>query len=67
MGIWGVVQWIATGWFVLSILAGVAWALGGRRIFRKPPAPPALKGVDDGDLIVVDLDGKRSARIAGEQ
>jgi hypothetical protein len=45
MGIWGWVQWIATGWFALSILLAVAWAMGGRKIFRKPPAPPRL--VDD--------------------
>jgi hypothetical protein len=40
MSFWGWVQAIATGWFVLSILLAVAWALGGKRIFRKPPAPP---------------------------
>lgn len=40
----GVLKWvglIAAGWFALSILVGVAWALGGRRILRQPPAPPA--------------------------
>lgn len=37
MGIWGVVQTVATAWFVLSILVGVFWALAGRRIFRSYP------------------------------
>lgn len=37
MGFWGWLQAIAAGWFVLSILLGVAWALIGRRIFRRPP------------------------------
>lgn len=45
MGIWGWVQAIATGWFVLSILLAVAWALGGKRIFRQPPAPPRNSGL----------------------
>lgn len=43
MNFWGWVQAIATGWFVLSLLLGIAWVLGSRRIFRKPPAPPQLK------------------------
>lgn len=42
MSVWGWVQAIATGWFVLSILLAVAWALGGKRIFRKPPQPPVI-------------------------
>lgn len=40
MSVWGWVQAIATGWSVLSFLLAVAWALGGRKIFRKPPQPP---------------------------
>lgn len=47
MSVWGWVQAIATGWFVLSILLAVAWALGGKRIFRAPPAPPAMDEPDD--------------------
>lgn len=43
MSVWGWVQAIATGWFALSILLAVAWALGGKRIFRKPPQPPRLE------------------------
>ena len=42
MGIWGWVQAIATGWFVVSILLAIAWALGVKRIFRKPPLQPRL-------------------------
>jgi hypothetical protein len=56
VGIWGWVQAIATGWFVLSILLATAWALGGKRIFRKPPAP---KGMEPGDSQVVFLNGHR--------
>ena len=47
MSVWGWVQAIATGWFVLSIVLAVAWALVGRRIFRTPPQPPQMKIVTD--------------------
>lgn len=35
-------DWVGTIgaiWLAVSILLAVAWALGGRRIFRKPPMP----------------------------
>lgn len=37
MGFWGWVSAIVTGWVTASILLAGAWALGGKRIFRKPP------------------------------
>jgi hypothetical protein len=39
MGFWGWVSAIATGWVTASILLTCAWALAGKRIFRKPPVP----------------------------
>jgi hypothetical protein len=33
---------VGAAWLLLSILLAVAWALGGKRIFRRPPQPPQL-------------------------
>jgi hypothetical protein len=66
MGIWGWVQAIATGWFVLSILAAVAWALVGKRIFRQPPRIVIKFDEDAGDVVdsvVTEL--KRRNRMGG--
>jgi hypothetical protein len=59
MGIWGWVQAIATGWFVLSILAGLAWVLGGKRIFRPRPVQPRLDiyGTDRSNVYDIDREG----------
>ena len=35
-----VLKWagiVGAAWLALSILLAVAWALGGKRVFRKPP------------------------------
>jgi hypothetical protein len=61
MSVLGWVQAIATGWFALSILLAVAWALGGRKIFRKPPAPPQITVAVDS--LIAEL--KRRERING--
>ncbi len=66
MSVWGWVQAIATGWFVLSILAAVAWALVGKRIFRQPPRIVIKFDEDAGDVtdsVVTEL--KRRNRIGG--
>lgn len=55
---------VGVAWMLLSILAGLAWALGGKRILRKPPIPTGIK---DGDLIVTDINGVRNHRRAGER
>lgn len=39
MGFWDWVGTVAMIWLAVSILAAGLWALAGRRIFRKPPAP----------------------------
>lgn len=33
---------VGAAWLLLSILLAVAWVLGGKRIFRKPPVQPQL-------------------------
>lgn len=40
-----VMDWVGTVgaiWLAVSILLAVAWALGGKRIFRTPPVPPQM-------------------------
>jgi hypothetical protein len=39
----------ALGWFALSVLVATAWALGGKRIFRRPPPRPDLSNVESVD------------------
>ena len=41
MSVMDVVGTIGAIWLAVSILLGIAWALGGKRIFRQPPPPPA--------------------------
>lgn len=36
-----VVGTIGAIWLAVSILVAVFWGLAGRKIFRKPPAPPS--------------------------
>ena len=50
-------------WLAVSILVAVAWALGGKRIFRKPPKPPIKIEVPRGadmqdvtDRVVAELE-----------
>lgn len=47
-----VVGTIGAIWLAVSILLALAWALGGRKIFRKPPVQPTAAPV-------IRLDGKR--------
>jgi len=42
MGVWEWVTAVLAIWGAVSILTAVAWALVGKRIFRRPPAPPRL-------------------------
>ena len=49
MGIWGVVQIIGVAWFAASVVIAIAWALVGRRIFRKPPQPEFSERMSDPD------------------
>ena len=43
-----VVGTIGAIWLAVSILLGIAWALGGRRIFRNPPLPGDIyEPIDD--------------------
>ena len=58
MSAWGWVQAIATGWTTLSILLAVAWALGGRKIFRPRPAQPA-KQDNNGVVFTGDFETDR--------
>jgi hypothetical protein len=47
-------------WLAVSILLGLFWAVAGRRIFRKPPQPPAAKGDDvNGVVFTGDFDTDR--------
>lgn len=39
-----VVGTIGAIWLTVSILLAVAWALGGKRIFRKPPTKVVING-----------------------
>ena len=44
-----VMDWVGTIgaiWLAVSILLGIAWALGGKRIFRQPPQPPRIVRTD---------------------
>lgn len=72
MSVWGWVQAIAVGWFTLSILLAVAWALGGKRIFRTPPQPPIKIDVPRGadmqdvtDRVVAELERRNRANGRG--
>lgn len=67
MGIWGWVQAIATGWMTLSILLAVAWALGGRKIFRPRPQQTITIEVPRADDTVNDVinELRRRDRING--
>lgn len=33
---------VGAAWLLLSILLALAWAAGGRKIFRKPPVQPPV-------------------------
>ena len=49
-----VLKWagiIGAVWLAVSILAAVFWAVAGRRIFRKPPERPPLRGFIDRDAV----------------
>ncbi|HEY9371980.1 hypothetical protein [Streptomyces sp.] len=67
MGIWGWVQAIATGWFVVSILLAVAWALVGKRIFRKPPQPVLSEREIEAIKCKRELDQLHEERRGGER
>jgi hypothetical protein len=67
-----VLKWVGivgAAWMLLSILVAVAWAVGGRRIFRQPPQQPVVKvngertdlTVDD---VIVELE-RRNRRNGG--
>lgn len=63
MGIW---EWVTAGlaiWGAVSILVGVFWALAGKRIFRKPPAPPQMRKREaEGILEIARLDAELRGR-----
>lgn len=46
MGVLGWVAAIAAGWFAASLVLAAAWALAGRRIFRRPPQPVVNEHTD---------------------
>lgn len=48
-----VVGTIGAVWLAVSILLAVAWALGGKRIFRLPPKPPG----DRSNVYDIDREG----------
>lgn len=52
MGIWEWVTAVLAIWGAVSILLAVAWTLGGKRIFRKPPQPPRFYETVVGDKSV---------------
>ena len=56
MSFWGWVQAIATGWMTLSILLAVAWALGGKKIFRPRPAQPTKDEGANGVVFTGDFE-----------
>ena len=60
MGIWGWVQAIATGWMTLSILLAVAWALGGKKIFRPRPVQPRIVRKDGEPMSQNELNAVRN-------
>lgn len=54
-----VLKWIGivgAAWLLLSILVAVAWAVGGRRIFRDRPVQPDTT-IDIGDATDVVFTG----------
>jgi hypothetical protein len=55
-----VIEIVGAAWLLLSILLAVAWALGGKRIFRKPTTPPTIvinneRFDDTVDAVVAEL------------
>lgn len=63
MNVLNVVGTIGAIWLAVSILLAVAWALGGKRIFRTPPQPPIKIDVPRGadmqdvtDRVVAELE-----------
>jgi hypothetical protein len=62
-----VLKWIGivgAAWLLLSILTAVAWALVGKRIFRKPPQMSQREA--EGLAEIVRLDAELRGR-AGER
>lgn len=66
-------DWLGTigaVWLAVSILLAAAWVLVGRRIFRKPPAPPKVQdalttATRRGDMDAVIAELKRRERKRG--
>jgi len=66
MGVWEWVTAVLAIWGAVSILAAVAWALVGKRIFRQPPRIVIKFDEDAGDMtdsVVTEL--KRRNRMGG--
>lgn len=59
MSFWGWAWTVAAAWGVLSALIGIGWLLAGRRIFRKPPAPPRIVRRDGQPISQREVDGIR--------
>lgn len=62
-----VVGTIGAIWLAISILLALAWALGGRKIFRRRPAQPAVSVFDSTDTVskVITELNRRNRRNGG--
>ena len=73
LGVMDVVGTVALVWFAVSVLAGIAVALGGRHVFRKMPKPPAStvrhidihQSIDDDTTNAVITELNRRDRMKG--
>ena len=56
MGVWEWVTAVLAIWGAVSILTAVAWALVGKRIFRKPPQMTTREAEGLAEIVRLDAE-----------